>query len=485
MMLLITGMGYFLVSKTLQSYELNKELLAKQELENTFLQEQVTHQQEELASANEKLELATYLDSLTGLWNRVYWNIYYNDLISANPDVRLVLFSLDINFFKMINDTYGHAVGDKLLREFGKRIATFQTDDIRGFRIGGDQFMISCVDVDHGFNVVRFSDRLLETLSKPYIFDDKEIHVAANIGGAIYPDDTDDIEKLMNYAEFARNTLKHTSNVSSCIYYKDNFMPKLQRKFMIEQKLQEINYDTDLLLYYQPQVVTTTGEVIGIEALVRWKDPEWGILSPLEFIPVAEEMGIMSEMGEWISTQAMRQISIWNQAYNTDLMMGINVSPVQFQDEFFVETFLDLISASGVKPEWIDIEVTEGIALNRNAKNEDLIERLRENHVSVSVDDFGTGYASFHNMLSFHFDRIKIARDLIEELSESEDARVVVEAIVRMAKGMGLTAVAEGVETQEELDLLIGLGCEQCQGFFFGRPMPAADFEEYWLRQED
>lgn len=479
--LLVATMAYFLLSKTLQANSLTKELLAREEAEKRLLQQQVSEQIEELTTVNEKLETASYLDTLTGLKNRTYWNLYQAQLISTYPDLRMILFSLDINFFKLINDTYGHAAGDHILKEYGRRLSTLQNEDIQAFRIGGDQFMICCVEKDEEFNVVRFSDLLLEVLEKPFEWDGREIHVTSSIGGAVYPDDSKNIEKLMNFAEFARNSVKHTGNISSCTFYREDFMPKVQRKYLLEQKLQEVDYDTDFELYYQPQVDALSGQLIGMEALVRWHEAELGIISPTEFIPIAEEIGIMPHMGEWIIAESMHQIVSWNQTFQMDLVMGINVSPAQLRDDFFAENFINMMQEIGAKPEWIDIEITEGIALNGNKHNGELIDQLKRANLTFSVDDFGTGYASFTNMINFQFDRIKIAKELVERLVESANARVVVEAITGMARGMNLRTIAEGVETKEQLDVLVSLGCEQIQGFYFGKPLSAEEFEETWM----
>ena len=219
-----------------------------------------------------------------------------------------------------------------------------------------------------------------------------------------------------------------------------------------------------------------------MEALLRWKDEDLGYIPPSEFIPIAEKMGIMPAMGEWIVHHAFMQIIEWNQKFNRDLKMSINISPKQLQEEYFTETFFRIMKEMDVNPAWIDVEVTESIALNNIVLNTSIISNLRETGLSVSVDDFGTGYAAFANMLTFKFDRIKLAKELIDSLTIHTNAKIIVGAIVNMAKGMHLITIAEGVEEKEQLDILKELDCDQIQGFYFGKPIPAKDFEEKWLK---
>ena len=479
--LLVAGLAYFLISKTMLANELNKQLIARQEEEKVQLQEQVFFQQKELSNANEQLEQATYLDGLTGLHNRAYWDIYQNDVLLAAPDIHFVLFAVDINYFKLLNDNYGHSGADRILSEYGKRLASIENDYIQAFRIGGDQFMISCVDLDGVFDKERFVQKLQDLLDRPFELDDKMVQLTSCVGGAVYPDDTDDMEKLLLYADYAKDSVKHTSNLTTCAFYQDNLMPLMQRKLLLEKKLQDVDYDRDFAMLFQPEVEAKTGRLLGMEALVRWHDEELGEVLPEEFVPLAEEMGIMSHMGEWIMAESLHQISEWNHKYEKNLVMGINISPLQLREDTFTEDFFNMLEATENQAEWVDLEVTEGVALSGARKIRENIDKLREGHISVSVDDFGTGYGTFLNMLHFEFDRIKIAEQLIEHVEDSEAARVMVAVIVGMAKGLNLGTIAEGVETEEALDIVTDLGCDQIQGFYSGEPLCAQDFEQRWF----
>ncbi|MCR5546534.1 MAG: bifunctional diguanylate cyclase/phosphodiesterase [Lachnospiraceae bacterium] len=479
--LLITTVAYLLLIRIIDANELSQQYLAEKEAEKELLESKMISQKEELQEVTEKLANISNLDLLTGLRNRRGWDLYCEELRRGGISGRIMMYSVDINYFKIINDTYGHAAGDAVLIEVGKRLASIEEDFIHSFRIAGDQFLVVVIDPNEEIRPDRFADFLIDLFDRSFDIESEYIKVTFSIGGAIYPKDTNNLEKLLSYAESARYTIKHTGSASSCTFFDNSIMPKIQRKKVLEQKLQVVNYDEQFELYYQPQVKAKSGELIGMEALLRWKEPEFGFVSPMEFIPIAEEMGIMLDMGNWITKQATRQIVQWNTTYHKNLVVGINVSPAQLRDIKFVDKFLDIMRASKVDTNWVDVEITESMALNGIMNNAEIISRIQNAGLTMSVDDFGTGYASFANMISFHFDRIKIAKELVDEIVENRNARVVVKAITGMAKDMGLHTIAEGVEDKEQLDVLVELGCEQIQGYYFDKPLPADTFEKRWL----
>ena len=481
LILFISTIAYFLVIKVVQVNDLNKKLIAYQKREKEELQNKVAIQQKELSNVNAKLEDATTRDMLTGLHNRSYWKTYSKEAKNYKNG-RIILYSLDVNYFKVINDTYGHTAGDQVLMQIAERLKNLQDENIEIFRFGGDQFLVAYCDKGTNCDVEALADSLIATFEEPIETGSGNIQIDVSIGIAIYPENTNSLEKLLNYAESAKNTIKHNGKESAYAFFNADNMPKIQRKLTLEQKLHQADFDKDFFMYYQPQVDAKTGKLIGMEALVRWVDRDLGFISPAEFIPIAEEVGVMSSLGQWISLQSLKQINTWNEEYGKNLTVGINVSPIQMQEDSFVDRFVNSMKLAKVHPEWVDIEITEGIALNGNEKNNRTIERLKEAGVSFSVDDFGTGYAAFSNMLNFSFDRIKIAKELIDDLASNNHAKVIVGAIISMAKGMELTTIAEGVETKEQLDILVELGCQQIQGYYFGRPIPAEEFEDLWLK---
>ena len=485
MLLLVAGLSYLLLSREHDVNALNRKLLEEKEKEKNELEEKVHDQRLQLSKVSEQLENATYMDPLVGIYNRRFWNIYSNTQIQDHPDEVLTIYSMDLNFFKTINDTYGHSAGDLVLMEIGQKLHGVRDERTEVFRIGGDQFLVARIGRLNEKELKLFAEHLCYLMDKTVEIGELQLRTTASIGVASYPENTLDLEQLVNFADSARLSVKHSSNKSAYAFYNENLMPQIQRKHVLEQMLQNIDFDRDLEMYYQPQMDAKSCKIIGMEALVRWHHPTEGFVSPGEFIPVAEEMGIMGAMGEWITRKSSSQIVKWNTKYGRNLVVGINVSPVQMRDERFVDHFLQILEDSGAKSEWIDVEITEGIAMNGNTMNAKIIEKMKEAKLTFSVDDFGTGYAAFANMINFRFDRIKIAKELVDDLEVKPNSKIVVAAITGMAKGMDLRTIAEGVETKGQLEILQELGCEQIQGYYFGKPLSADEFENTWLAEEE
>ncbi len=481
LMLFITGMAYLLLLKTFQLNDLNRMLIEQSELEKEELKHRVSSQMEELSEINEKLANVSNLDFLTGLKNRRCWTNFSRGYTPKHKDERVILYSIDVNYFKLINDSYGHKVGDDVLVEIGRRLESLEDESVYAFRMGGDQFLMACIDNGYELDENVFGEHLLKVLDQTFDIKGELIRITYCIGVAVYPKDTDNLEKLFDFAESARESVKHRGNTSEFAFFDTTVMPRIQRRHVLESKMQNLDYDEHFELYFQPQVEAKTGSLIGMEALLRWKDEDFGFVSPDEFIPIAEEMGVMTRMGKWITKQAMTRIGDWNNRFHRNDVIGINVSPVQLRDTNFVDDFLESLKESKVKPGWVDVEITEGIALNGILNNTEIIHRLKSAGLTLSVDDFGTGYAAFSNMISFEFDRIKIAKELVDEIVENNNAKVVVKAIITMAKDMHLRTIAEGVEDEKQRDVLVELGCDQIQGYYFGKPLPADEFEKIWL----
>lgn len=467
-LLLVTTLAYFLLCKTIEANDLNERLLAQKDVE--------------LVKTKEQLANVTVLDIQTGLKNRRAWIRYYEDFSNNHQGKRLVLYSIDINYYKMISTTYGNKGIDVLMIGIGRRLLGLEGAGISAFRIDTGQFIVACEDEMQDVDAARFADYLIDVLERPFDINGKIVRVTFRISAAIYPDDTDDFSNLMNCVETVRSTLNADMNVSNCFFFDSKIMPKIQREQIIKNELQDIDYDEKLQLYYQPQVLGATGEIVGMEALLRWNDDVLGYVPPLEFIPVAEKMGIMPSLGEWIIREAFIRIQEWNTQYRQNLIMGVNISPIQLQEEYFTDTVFGILRAINVPPEWINFELTAGVASNDIINSLDVIGELRKLGLGISVDDFGAGHETFENMIRFDFNKIKIAKELVDYVTTNHNAKVIVEAIVHIAKGMNLSVIAEGVETKEQVDMLLKLGCERMQGFYFGKPLPQKEFEEKWLQ---
>ncbi len=482
--LLVSCLGYLIMWKTQQTSELTQVLLEKQKEENAKLGQWVDYQEQELKVANEQLEKVSYKDALTGLYNRKYSRLHMNQILMEEHEARFAVYSMDINYFKPINDNYGLEGGDKVLSEVANRIRSLENENVRCFRVGGDEFLLVYKDYEDESKLQNMARLLKETLDRHIEIGEIILHPSLSIGVATYPGDAQDLEQLIKYADSARRSIKHRHSKTEYKFYDQDLIRQMSRQRRIEVKLQAADYDRDFKLYYQPQIDCVSEELIGMEALIRWIDPVDGFIPPSEFIPLAEEMGLMGSMGAWINRTAMKQIKEWNERYDRSLVVGINVSPLQLRDREFAENFIHMQNELKVPSEWIDLEITEGYALNSSMASEDIITRLKKAGITFSVDDFGTGYASFTNMLDFTFDRIKIAKELVDDIETNWNAYVVVKVIILMAQGLNLRTIAEGVEKKEQLDILRELECGQIQGYYFGRPLPADQFEEKWLKKD-
>ena len=478
---LVSCLGYLIMWKTQQANELTQELLEKQKEENTKLGEWVDYQNQELKVANEQLERASYKDPLTGLYNRKYGRLYVNQILMENENAVFAVYSLDVNYFKPINDNYGLETGDKVLAEMGSRLKSLENEKTAAFRIGGDEFLVVYKAYDSNEHLIQMAGLLQECFDRPIEIGELVFKISVSIGVAAYPQDAKDVDQLLKYADSARTAIKHRHSKTEYNFYDSELIAQMSKKRRLELKLQTADYDRDFKLYYQPQVDCKSEKLIGMEALIRWIDPEEGFIAPSEFIPLAEEMGLMGNIGAWVNRTAMKQVKLWNEKYHKELVVGINVSPLQLLDTEFAEKFLEEQAKQEVPSAWLDVEITEGYALNSSIASGDIIEKLKEAGLSFSVDDFGTGYASFTSMLHFVFDRIKIAKELVDDLVANRNAYVVVKVIIAMAKDLKLQTIAEGVETKEQLDILRELDCGQIQGYYFGKPLPPEQFEEKWL----
>ncbi|MBR6327007.1 MAG: bifunctional diguanylate cyclase/phosphodiesterase [Lachnospiraceae bacterium] len=480
-LLLMAVMAYLVMWKTLQVNELNEKLIREQKAQNELLIRQVDEREQELQTAAQQLEMSSYLDSLTGLYNRHYATVYVENMIASGYPGSIALLSADINYFKTINDTYGYRTGDQTLVEYARRLSAFRGGQGCAFRVGADEFLLVVKVSGEGRELERLGAELCNALDQEMEINGNRMHLVSAVGISVYPGDSEDVDQLINFAESARRSIKHSTASTTYACYDAQTVPRMTRLHHIERRLQEADFDENFRLFYQPQVNAETGELIGMEALIRWTDKELGFVSPAEFIPIAEEMGVMIPLGEWINREAISRIKTWNENYCKRLVVGINVSPLQMQDPEFADKFLREMDFMQVPAEWLDLELTEGIAMNATSYNNQNLLKLREARLTFSVDDFGTGYATFANMLHFRFNRLKIAKELVDDLVGNPNARVVIRSITSMAKGMHMHTIAEGVEDIRQLEILRELGCEQIQGYYFGKPLPPEEFEQQWL----
>ncbi|WP_304508151.1 putative bifunctional diguanylate cyclase/phosphodiesterase [Anaerotignum sp.] len=459
-------------------------LMLKTEKEmNEQLEKLINERTKELNLANQHLEEISNTDALTGLFNRRYFIQHLETLIHSDKVNTFALLYIDTNRFKPINDSYGHEIGDKVLQELGLRFSAYNLSELTCFRIGGDEFAViieNCSDVSEITNIAhKIFEMLQHSISvPPYSFT-----LTASIGIARYPLDAEDKDILIRYADIAMYEVKSKSYKNNYMFFDKLFIEKINKKYEIEVLLQNADYDNEFMLYYQPQYSTDTQALIGMEALIRWKQPQNGLISPSEFIPIAEETGLIIQIGEWVVEKAFSQIKKWNELNSMDLKMSINISPIQIKNTDFANWLWKKMQNEKIKPEWIDLEITESVAMISTSSIEKAFDFLNEIGVSISIDDFGTGYSSLSYIRKYNIDRLKIAKELIDHIAYDENALLIVQTIIMMSRGMNLKTISEGVEDMEQLEILKELGCDEIQGYIFGKPIPSLEFEKLHLNK--
>jgi diguanylate cyclase (GGDEF)-like protein/PAS domain S-box-containing protein len=439
--------------------------------------------------AEEQIRMLAYYDTLTGLPNRQLFNEQLQfSLGSAQRHDRMVaVVFLDIDRFKRINDTHGHSAGDLVLKQVAERLRDGMRDydavvrheqDSTGVtlaRLGGDEFIFCFSDLLRGEDAAKAAHRLLKLLEAPVTAGDSELFITSSLGIAMAPADGQDIESLIKNAESAMYVAK--ADGGNAVRFYDNSMnASAFKRLSLENSLRRALERNEFELHYQPQVDIENGQVIGAEALIRWRHPDIGMVSPAEFIPVAEESGLIAAIGDWVMREACRQNRAWQDAGLPGLRVAVNLSARQFrQEQLLREVELALYSA-GLEPGFLELEITEGAVMQHAAESIKTLHALKEMGLHIAVDDFGTGYSSLSYLRRFPIDLLKIDRSFINEVVQNPDDAAITATIIAMARSLRLATVAEGVETVEQMEFLKRNGCRVVQGYLFSKPLPAADF---------
>lgn len=468
---------YELISKQIQKAIKNEISLQEKLVVNQELEQQL------LIQTNELLLLSN-MDTVTKLYNKRYFqNSLDLALQNLSEGDRLAVVFLDLDRFKTINDTYGHDVGDHVLIEIAERLQHWNIVRCVIARIGGDEFVFMINGQYTTEQIEEFALQITALCNAPIFVQDQMLYVTVSIGIAIAPDDTVDSITLMKFADMAMYRAKSNGN-NRHMFFDLNIDQHTRRKHEIELLLRKANIKSDFNLFYQPQFDLATNKLIGMEALLRWSTDQFGYISPSEFIPIAEEINLIEKIGKWVFTNACKQIRCWNETYHTQLKIGINLSPEELMSARFIPNIKQFLVNDRLLPDWIDIEITENIMLEHNEIVRKTFESLHELGLMISIDDFGTGYSSFHNLQHYPFNRIKIDKSLIDHIAEDNNNRHIVKAIIEMAKNIGLKTIAEGVETIEQKSALAQIGCDEVQGYLFGKPVPSDMFEQTYLKNK-
>lgn len=419
-------------------------------------------------------QLAHY-DSLTGLPNRFLFHHRLSEAIEkARRHNKIVaLLFLDLDRFKIINDTQGHLVGDQILKSVGEKLVNAIRHSDTVARMGGDEFTIVLTDLLHIEDVDTVALKIIESMQLPIVFEDQHYFVSPSIGISIYPDDGQDIETLIQMADAAMYSAKEQGNTYR--YYTRDIHASISSKMELENGLRYALERSDFVLHYQKQVDIRTEQMSGLEALIRWNHPNKGLISPVEFIPLAEETGLIIPIGEWVLRSVSQQCIEWQRLGYPPVKIAVNVSVRQFQDPRFIKTIATILQESNLDPRYLELEITESVSMYSIQSVLKKLAELKKLGVRVVIDDFGTGYSSLGYLKRFPIDTIKIDRSFIKNIHLDPQNKVIVKSIVNLAHGLGLTVTAEGVEKQDELQIVKELGCDHIQGYIFSKPSRAED----------
>ncbi|MFH0809480.1 MAG: EAL domain-containing protein [Pseudomonadota bacterium] len=440
------------------------------------------HQKEQEA----KIAQLANQDPLTGLPNRGVFNdrVRQAMLRAKRHDRRVSILFIDLDRFKDINDVLGHETGDLLLKFVAERLRRSLRESDTVARLGGDEFTISLDEMQSPNNALIVARRILEELTEPFVLKGQEIVITASIGIATHPTDGDDVVTLVKNAETAMYQAKEAGRNVFAIY-----QPAMSRKALenmaVESSLRKALEREEFVLYYQPQVDLTSGKLMGVEALIRWIHPEKGMIPPLKFIPLAEENGLILPIGEWVLRTACLQNAAWLKAGLRPIRMAVNISGRQLQCPGFVGTVNSALAASGLPPQYLELELTESTLMHQADFIIEALKELKAQGTHLSIDDFGTGFSSLSCLKRFPIDLVKIARNFIFDIIDDPEDAAITQAIIAMGHSLKMKVIAEGVETDEQLDFLIREGCDHIQGYWAARPMPAQELKSLLLTDPD
>jgi diguanylate cyclase (GGDEF)-like protein len=449
--------------------------------ERTRMQETLTETNESLhmevikrKKAQEEIRHLAYHDHLTGLANRLLFIEQLNHAISLSGRMArmLAILFLDLDGFKMINDSMGHDVGDQLLTAVSKRLVqTMRTSDIVS-RVGGDEFVIIIENNEDAETIKMLAGKILNSFNQPFSLNGHDFYVTTSIGVAVYPTDGENAETLIKNADLAMYKAKEKGRNQYALCTPVMKLNVIETMKMGNQLYGAISRN-ELELYYQPQINSQMKTIIGLEALLRWKHPEYGMVSPAKFIPIAEQTGLIISIGEWVMRAACRQNKIWQDEGLGKIRVAVNLSVRQFQNPDIIKQVHDILAETGLEPQYLELEITESIVMKETGLVVATLNAFKNEGIAISIDDFGTEYSSLNYLKQLPIDKIKIAMPFVQGINKSDKDEAIAKAIIILAKSLGLGVIAEGVETENQLSFLSQRMCDEIQGFYYYKPMPA------------
>ncbi len=459
--------------------------------ERKKIQQQLTEANESLRKEimgrekiQEKIQHLAFHDHLTGLANRLLFTDQLNHgiALSERNEKMLAILFLDLDGFKMINDTMGHTVGDQLLVDVSHRLLhTVRKSDVVA-RVGGDEFVIMIENIEEPNTIQRVAEKVLNSFREPFNLNNHNFFITTSIGVAVYPEDGENADTLVKNADIAMYKAKEKGR-NQCLFCTPLMKTKALETVKLSNQLYGALDRDELELYYQPQVHCTTGRIIGLEALLRWKHPVFGMVSPAKFIPLAEQTGLIVTIGEWVLRTACQQNKAWQNAGLPRVRMAVNLSVRQFQSPDIVGLVDAILQETGLDPNDLELEITESIVMKETAHVIEMLTAFKNKGVAISIDDFGTEYSSLNYLKQLPVDKIKIAMPFVQGINVSEKDEAITKAIIVLGKSLGLRVIAEGVETKNQLSFLTQRMCDEVQGFYHYKPMPAGDVETILKKQ--
>ncbi len=440
----------------------------------------------ERKTVEDELEKRSLTDSLTDVCNRFAYLERMNALLASSTHVshtiQHAVFFLDLDRFKQVNDTLGHAVGDALLVEMAKRIqGLLKNKDILA-RYGGDEFVITLTNIVHPREAAKFAEKLIRVIEEPVILNGQEIFVSTSMGVSIFPTDGETTEQLINRADKAMAFSKQNGRNGYAFYF-DELHTDTKRVLLLDTELRKAIDQRDFTLHFQPKIDAKNLQLIGVEALVRWQNDKLGFVSPAEFIPYAEETGLIIPLSEMIFELACENHKQLVDAGYTKVPIAINVSSIQFQQQNFLESIQHILERNNASAVNFEIEMTERTVMNSASETVSKLVKLKQMGFKLSIDDFGTGYSSLSYLVRFPLDILKIDRSFIQHICSLDDKQAVVDAIIQMSHRLKMKVVAEGVESAQQVELLKEMGCDYIQGYYYSKPLPInelIDFIQFW-----
>lgn len=467
------------------NYDYHLEIDSSDELGQIFdninkMKEKIKNRQKDLLTHQKQIHYLAYYDQLTGLPNKALFEEQLSKSLkkAKKAEQKIALLFLDLDHFKTVNDTIGHIFGDLLLKNVAKLLKKYVDEYDMIARLGGDEFVIIMKDVENKEKINNMVKKIVKAFQNPWMIDDREFYITVSIGVTIFPDDGEDTYSLLKNADAAMHHIKENGK-NNYHFYTSTMNQRMLETLELGNDLRHAIERDEFLLYYQPKIDISNRKVTGVEALIRWKHPHKGLVPPNHFIPLAEEMGLIIQVGDWVIKTACKQIALWSLQGYKDIRVAVNLSVMQLQQPDFVDRVKEILEETGIEPKYLELEITENIIMSEFKFTNKRLYDLRKLGIHIALDDFGKGYSSLNYLKQLEIDVLKIDKTFIDDILKNQNEQAIVKAVVDMAHSMKLDVVAEGVETWDQFEYLKKLYCDKVQGYLFSKPLSAMEFEEY------